>query len=119
MGTFAVDLRLANPAQPSTVAEVKALVDTGSAYTWIQSTVLGALGLSPTTARRIMTIHGQVVERPATEVLMMLDGQTLHTICLFGQAGDLEVLGAVTLEQFGLAVDPVQKRPVPAVQSGV
>lgn len=118
MGTFAVDVRLANPAHPNMVAEVKALVHTGSAYTWMPSTVLGALGLSPTTARRVMTIHGQVVERPATEVLMTLDGQTLHTICLFGQPGDLEVLGAVTLEQFGLAVDPVQNRPVPPVQYG-
>ncbi len=118
MGTFAVDVRLANPAHPEKTQEIKLLVDTGSAYTWVPSTVLTQLGLAPRMSRRIITIQGQVVERPAAEVLITLDAQTLHTICLFGQPGDLEVLGAVTLEEFGLAVDPVQKRLLPAVQYG-
>ncbi len=118
MGTFTVEVRLANPARPEKTQELKLLVDTGSAYTWVPAPVLGDLGLSPTTTRRIRTIQGHIVERPATEALLTLDRQTLHTICLFGQAGDLEVLGAVTLEQFGLAVDPVQQRPFPAVQFG-
>ena len=118
MGTFTVEVQLAHPARPDKKQELKLLVDTGSAYTWVPSTVLGVLGLSPTTSRRVKTIQGNVVERPAAEVLLTLDGQTLHTICLFGQPGELEVLGAVTLEQFGLGVDPIQQRLIPAVQFG-
>jgi hypothetical protein len=45
-------------------------------------------------------------------------GRTLHTLCLFGERGDLEVLGAYTLEGFGLTVDPVQRRLVPAILFG-
>ena len=118
MGTFIAEVRIANPASPEKAAELKLLVDTGSAYTWVAASVLAELGVSPSTTRRIRTIQGHIVERPATEVLLTLDGQTLHTICLFGQPGELEVLGAVTLEQFGLAVDPVQQRLFPAVQFG-
>ena len=33
-------------------------------------------------------------------------------------AGDLDVLGADTLEGFGLAVDPVQRKLIPALQFG-
>ena len=49
---------------------------------------------------------------------MTLDGRTLHTLCLFGDPGDLEVLGAYTLEGFALAIDPVQRRLIPAIVYG-
>jgi hypothetical protein len=54
-----------------------------------------------------------IVERPSAEVLITLEGRTLHTVPLFGQDADIEVLGAYTLESFGLAVDPVLRRLVP------
>jgi hypothetical protein len=37
---------------------------------------------------------------------------------LFGDPSDLEVLGAYTLEGFGLAIDPVQRRLIPAILYG-
>ena len=46
------------------------------------------------------------------------EGRTLHTVCLFGDAGDLDVLCAYTLEGFGLGVDPVQRKLIPALQYG-
>jgi hypothetical protein len=39
-------------------------------------------------------------------------------VCLFGEARDLDVLGACTLEGFGLGIDPVQRKLVPALQYG-
>ena len=69
--------------------------------------VLRALSVVPTERRRVVTIEGQVVE-----------GRTLHTLCLFGGAGELDVLGASTLEGFGLGVDPVQRKLIPALQYG-
>ncbi|MGH7311759.1 MAG: hypothetical protein ACREJV_01205 [Candidatus Rokuibacteriota bacterium] len=44
---------------------------------------------------------GDVLRGGAT-CLIILEGRTLHTVCLFGDAGDLDVLGAYTLEGFGL-----------------
>lgn len=119
MGTFFVEVHLAHPARPDQVEPVKLLVDTGSAYTWVSGTVLrDRLGLAPTMTRRVLTIEGRTVERQAAEILMTLEGQTLHTLCLFGEPGELEVLGAYTLEGFGLAVDPVQRRLIPAILYG-
>ena len=118
MGTFTAEVRIASPASPEKAQELKLLVDTGSAYTWVAASVLAELGLSPSMTRRIRTIQGQIIERPAAVVQITLEGQTLPTICLFGQPGDLEVLGAVTLEEFGLGVDPIQQRLIPAVQFG-
>ena len=46
--------------------------------------------------------------------MITLESRTLHTVCLFGEPNDLEVLDAYTLEGFGLAIDPVQRRLIPA-----
>ncbi len=53
-----------------------------------------------------------------TVVDTIADERDRDTVCLFGEGGDLEVLGAHTLEGFGLAVDPIQRRLVPAILFG-
>jgi predicted aspartyl protease len=118
MGTFFVEALLASPQEPDRREPLKLLVDTGSTYTWISTKFLQALGIQPSERRRVLTIEGKIVERPSAEVLITLEGRTLHTVSLFGQDGDIEVLGAYTLEGFGLAVDPVQRRLVPAILYG-
>lgn len=118
MGTFFVEALLAAPDQPGRQESVKLLVDTGSTYTWVSAAVLRRLGIAAAERRRLLTIEGQVVERDAAEVVMTLEGRTLHTVCVFGEAGDLDVLGAYALEGFGLAADPVQRRLIPALPYG-
>jgi predicted aspartyl protease len=105
MGTFFTEVQLAPPARPDRRETVKLLVDSGSMYTWVSATVLRDLGVQPT-------------ERGAAEILITLEGRTPHTLCLFGEPNDLEVLGAYTLEGFGLAIDPVQRRLIPAILYG-
>jgi len=118
MGTFFAEAVLASPARPEHGQPVRLLVDSGSAYTWVSAGILRALSLVPTERRRVVTIDGQVTERDAAEVLITLEGRRLHTLCLFGEARDLDVLGAYTLEGFGLGIDPVQRKLIPALQYG-
>ncbi|MBI1846993.1 MAG: hypothetical protein HYR86_08490 [Candidatus Rokubacteria bacterium] len=118
MGTFFTEVHLASPALPARREMVKLLVDSGSLYTWVSAAVLRDLGIQPTERRRLLTIEGRTVDRGAAEIPITLEGRTLHTLCLFGEPGDLEVLGAYTLEGFGLAIDPVQRRLVPAILYG-
>ena len=49
---------------------------------------------------------------PITAILITLDGQEGPTFCLVGPAGPA-LLGAVTLEEFAVGVDPIAKRLVP------
>ena len=118
MGTFFIEALIAAPLRPEAAQPLKLLVDTGSTHTWVSATLLRALGVKPTERRRVLTIEGRATERLAAEVLITLEGRTLHTVCLLGESGDLEVLGAYTLEGFGLAVDPVQRRLIPALLYG-
>lgn len=118
MGTFFTEVQLASPARPDRRETVKLLVDSGSMYTWVSAALLRDLGVQPTERRRVLTIEGRTTERGAAEILITLEGRTLHTLCLFGDPGDLDVLGAYTLEGFGLAVDPIQRRLIPAILYG-
>ena len=118
MGTFFTEAQLAAPTRPDRREAVKLLVDSGSTYTWVSGSSLRDLGLQPTERRRVLTIEGRTTERGLTEILITLEGRTLHTLCLFGEPGDLEVLGAYTLEGFGFGIDPVQRRLIPAILYG-
>jgi predicted aspartyl protease len=118
MGTFFTEVQLAAPARPQELALVKLLVDSGSMYTGVSATRLRELGVQPTERRRVLTIEGRTTECAAAEVLVTLEGRTLHTLCLFGEPSGLEVLGAYTLEGFGLGIDPIQRRLVPAILFG-
>ncbi len=51
--------------------------------------------------------------RANQEIRFTIDGRSLTTPCLIGASDAPALLGAVTLEAFGLAADPVQKTLVP------
>ncbi len=74
---------------------------------------LEALGLAPQWRVPIVLADDRRDEWNATEILLTHDGRTLHTTCLFGPAGSLALLGAVSLEQFALSVDPLTRTLVP------
>lgn len=114
MSTFTYLVRVANPRDSRSAIEVKCLVDTGAMFTCLPAPQLAALGLTPQWSVPIQLADGRLAEWPATEILITIDGRALHTTCLFGPADGLPLLGAVSLEQFGLSADPLARTLVPA-----
>jgi len=114
MSTFTYSALVANPRASTSPVEVKLLVDTGAMFTCLPAPQLEALGLVPLWRIPITLADGRQEERSATEILITIDSRTLHTTCLFGPPGSLPLLGAVSLEQFALAVDPLTRTLVPA-----
>ncbi len=115
MGTFRYQFEIgASEAGP--FVAIDAVVDTGAAYTWIPRQTLTQLGVVPRGTRRFLLADGRVVERPIAIVAARLDGQTQPTVYVVGDEGSQALLGAVTLEEFGLAADPVNRRLVPIPQ---
>lgn len=112
MGTFFHTIEIA--ASPDGPFEsIEALVDTGASYTWIPSPILTRLSLVPLFRRQFTLADGTSIERDVTQIVVRLEGTSLFTICIFGDDGSMPLLGAVTLEEFGLSVDPVNKRLIP------
>ncbi len=112
MGTFRHPVRVGR-LDGTQFEAAEALVDTGATYTWIPRPILERLGVTPSSRRRLQLANGEIIEREVGLILVTVDGETVATSCIFGDAGSLPLLGAVTLEVCGLAPDPVQKRLVP------
>jgi predicted aspartyl protease len=114
MGTFRHPVRVGR-LDGSAFETLEALVDTGSTYTWVPRPVLERLGIAPTTRRRLELADGSIVERTAGQVLITVDGETVFTLCIFGDPDSMALLGAVTLEECGLAPDPLRQQLVPVI----
>jgi clan AA aspartic protease len=112
MGTFQQSIEVGT-LDGSRFKELKAWVDTGAAYTWIPRTVLENLGISPTFRRRFRLANGSEIERDCSQANVKVNGSQLITVCVFGDEGSEALLGAVTLEEMGLGVDPLNQRLVP------
>jgi len=112
MGVFYHSLEIGRgPGGP--FENLSALVHTGSLYTWIPRPRLERLGLHPSGTSAFQMAAGTIIERDITEAFVQLNGDSGHTIVVFGDAGDQVLLGAYTLEGFALCADPVNKRLVP------
>lgn len=114
MGIFRQPVTITHPTTRQ-AAQVECMVDTGSTYLWLPEDLLRSLGVQPALRRRLKLATGQVIERPAAEVLVTLNGETLTLVCVFGESGSDPLLGSPALEAFSLAVDPVNKRLVPTI----
>jgi len=115
MATFEITVKVWNPADPSRFAEVKALVDTGASYSRISRSRLEPLGVQTVRRLKFRTIEGHTVERDLAAVFLSADGYTGGDNVVMAESGDIEVLGAHSLESLGLAVDPVNKKLMPLV----
>ena len=112
MGTFRARIEIGDP-QGARFEAVEAMVDTGATYTWVPRDVLARLGVHPAFRQQSVTADGRRLERELAETKVRLDGQERTTLVVFGDEGSVSLLGAYTLEGFGLAADPVGKRLIP------
>jgi predicted aspartyl protease len=115
MDIFKAKLRVWNPESSATTQEIEAMVDTGASYSWVSRSRLDPLGVHPVRRMQFRTIEGKMIERDMVPVFVAADGFTGGDNVVIAEAGDMEVIGAQTLERFGLTVDPVGKKLVPTV----
>lgn len=112
MGTFTVKLGVADP-QGRRYEEVEAMVDSGAAYTVLPASILEGLGVAPRDRRSFVLADGRRVKRDFGHTWLRLDGREDISPVVFWDEGSTPLLGAVTLEIFGLGVDPVNGRLLP------
>ena len=120
MGTFRVDIEIENPGRPGQKVSVRsALVDTGAELSWIPSTILESLGILPYKTWRFRQADGTILERAIGAAFLHVAGNSTADDVVFGEAGDLVLLGSRTLEGLNFRIDPLSKQlvdagPVPA-----
>lgn len=113
MGVFSVQAEVGDPSGQR-YEPVELTVDSGSTYTTMPASVLRHFGVSPVRKQRLVLAGGRTVEGDVGQTWLRLEGQTQMTVVAFTEEGTPPLLGAVTLEEFGLGVDPVAGKLVPA-----
>lgn len=115
MGSFRVDIELENPARPGEKRMLRSvLVDTGAELSWVPSEVLESLGVEPNNRWRFRQADGSILERWTGTVSVYVAGKRAGDEVVFGQPGDLVLLGSRTLEGLNFRVEPVTRQLVDA-----
>ncbi len=112
MGTFRITIGVGDP-QGQRYESVDALVDTGATYTTLPASVLTRLGVRPHRRAEFEMADGRIVEREIGRTRVRVDGNEESVLVVFAEEGAESLLGATTLEDMLLGVDPVRRRLVP------
>ena len=91
-----------------------ALAGTGTSYLVGPRPTLASLGVEARERRPFTLADGSEMVLDLGVALLRLDGRAYPVLTVFGEDGTRALLGAVALETFGLQVDPVRQRLVPA-----
>src|SRR5436305_12062788 len=114
MGTFTTSCTIENVADRHRSARFQdVLVDTGSEYTWLPGKRLESVGIVREKKDHTFTsANGQQVTRSVGFAIVRSDPFFTVDEIVFGEEGDLSLLGARTLEGFNARVDSQQRRLV-------
>lgn len=121
MGTFYARCKLENPSDRSkSIVIPRLLIDTGSELTWVSERMLERIGIGREKKDlRFVLANGQEVTRSVGFAIIRLDKYFTIDEVVFAEPGDLQLLGAHTLEGLNLIIEPVRRRlmaagPLPA-----
>jgi clan AA aspartic protease len=93
--------------------DIEVLVDSGAIYTSIPRNILEKLGLKPIAKQKLRLFSAEVVERDIGGVVVEYEGRRAIVPVIFGESGDIPVLGVTALESLGYQLDPVTKKLKP------
>ena len=115
MGSFRVDIELENPAQPGERRTLRSvLVDTGAELSWVPAAILESLGVERNNLWRFRQADGTILERWTGGVNIYVIGKRAADEVVFGEPGDLVLLGSRSLEGLNFRIEPVTKQLVDA-----
>jgi clan AA aspartic protease len=121
MGITVLEVEVANPARPSVSEKVEFLVDSGAIYSLVPAPVLRKLRIKPLRGKEVFRLaDGSKIERRKGIGLFRYEGKEGGADVIFGEPGDSTLLGVLTLEALGLALDPLRRelRPLPMILAG-
>jgi clan AA aspartic protease len=109
MGITYIKVKVGNPADGQKTEQVQCLVDSGAVYSLIPGRILRRLGIKPHSKREFILANGQVIRRRLATATFEYEGRRGDSLVIVGEPGDDPLLGATTLEGFGLVLDPFRR----------
>ena len=115
MGLTTLTIGIASPAAPDAVTPVECLVDSGAVYSVVPRAVLESLGITPLVRQEFRLANGERIVRDKGVAVFRYGDRVGGADVIFGEPGDSVLLGALTLEALGYALDPLRRdlKPLP------
>ncbi|MGQ9630469.1 MAG: aspartyl protease family protein [bacterium] len=115
MGLTVLEIEVGNPANPEVTEKVDLLIDSGAIYSVVPTPVLERLGIKPLAEEVFRLADGTKVVRKKGIALFKYGERVGGADVIFGEEGDYNLLGALTLEALGLVLDPLKRelKPLP------
>jgi predicted aspartyl protease len=115
MGMFQKRVKVSNLNNPALSFEEDFWVDTGALYSFVPEDYLLRIGVEPSGMRNLILADGRRESRLLGFCNFSIEGLEGNIPCpvIFAPKDSLFLLGATALENFGVDVDPVQKKLKP------
>ena len=109
-------VKVINPEHPRKKKEFEFLVDSGVVYSVVPQGILKTLGIKATSVQEFILANGEIIKRSIGNAYFEYQGKIRAAPVVFGDEG-IFLLGATTLEAFGMILDPIRRelRPLPMV----
>ncbi|AFM12151.1 retroviral-like aspartic protease family protein [Turneriella parva] len=88
---------------------LRLLVDSGATYTVLPQPVWKKLKLTPKREQSFILADGTVMKRSVSECLIVIPQGSCHTPVILGEKNDEALLGAVTLEELAVVLNPFER----------
>ena len=121
MGLTVVRIEVGNPAAPDRMEPVDFLVDSGVVYSVVSRAVLEGLNIKPLAEQEFRLANGDRIRRSKGVAAFRYADRIGGADVIFGEEGDSTLLGALTLESLGFALDPLRRelKPLPMILASV
>lgn len=117
MGLTFVDVRIRRSRETSDTRTVRCLVDSGATYTVVPRAILEELGIEPDDVVTFELADGSTIDRQRGWMYVEFEGHSGYSPVAFGEPGDSELLGTLTLENLRLWLDPLHRELHPLKQT--
>ena len=110
-------VKIINPEHPKKFKECEFLVDSGTLYSVAPAKVLKGLSIKPDSVQEFILANGEVIKKPIGNAYFEYKGKVRAAPVVFGDGAKVFLLGATTIEVFGMILDPIQRelKPLPMV----
>ena len=117
MGITDLEIEVANPASPEQTERMEFLADSGVVYSVVPAPVLERLGIRPLSEQQFRLANGSKKVRKKGVAVFRHGDLVGGADVIFGEEGDSNLLGALTLEALGLSLDPLRRelKPLPMI----
>jgi len=113
MGITVLEIEVGNPSAPRNLKKVEFIIDSGAVYSVVPAGILKEIGIKPLCEEEFRLANGEKIVRKKGGAVFKYGKRIGVADVIFGEEGDSNLLGALTLEAMGLALNPLKRELKP------